>query len=123
MNMSFFLTQEQLISGEKDVTRRLNKYGPTWKRLKAGDVLWAVKKSQGLKKGEKVERICRIEVLSVRQEKVGELMRHPYGKNECVREGFPDMTQYEFAAYLLTANGLPDSALGAMCTRIEFKKI
>lgn len=48
-NMSFRLTTRQFSDGSKDVIRRLG-----WADLKAGEHFTAVEKSQGLRKGEKV---------------------------------------------------------------------
>jgi hypothetical protein len=50
-NMSFMLTTEQVRNQTKDVTRRLK-----WLFLKSGDILNAVVKGIGLKKGETVKR-------------------------------------------------------------------
>lgn len=63
-NMSFALTAEQIRNRTKTVTRRLR-----WFRLKPGALLQPVLKSQGLKKGEHVEKICgHIRVVGVRRE-------------------------------------------------------
>lgn len=62
-NMSFSITTKQMYAGTKDVTRRLG-----WWNLKVGDVVMAVEKGMGLKKGEKVKRIYPIEIVSVSRE-------------------------------------------------------
>ena len=62
-NMSFSATTEQIRNGTKTVTRRLG-----WTFLKPGDVVMACVKCQGLKKGEKVEKIRPIRIVSVRKE-------------------------------------------------------
>ena len=54
-NMSFAITTSQVRDRSKTVTRRLG-----WRFLKRGDVVCAVVKNMGLKKGEKVQRLCRI---------------------------------------------------------------
>lgn len=59
-NMSFSLTTPQMRDRTKTLTRRLG-----WYSLKPGDRVQAVVKGMGLKKGEKVERLCVIEVVSV----------------------------------------------------------
>lgn len=83
-NMSFMLTTEQVRARTKTVTRRTG-----WKTLKAGEVLCAVKKGMGLKKGEKIERLATIRVLSVRSEPLARLTTDvDYGFEECAKEGF-----------------------------------
>jgi len=93
-NMSFSLTTEQMRRREKTVTRRIG-----WAFLKAGDVLWAVEKAQGLKKGEKVKRICMIRVVSQRWEPLNSIT-----KDDCVREGFPEMEPAQFVEMFCRAN-------------------
>ena len=85
-NMSFMLTTEQIKNQTKTVTRRLG-----WKFLQIGDVLNAVEKCQGLKKGEKIKRLCQIRVVDVRREMLYEITQ--YG---CIKEGFFDLTPVEF---------------------------
>ena len=88
-SLSFFLTTTQMRSRSKTVTRRLRC------KLKPGELFWAVVKKQGLKKGEKVERIvlCRC------------LKNDPSVLNgpdltiaDVAREGFPEMSPVEFVA-------------------------
>ena len=76
-NMSFSLTMAQVRNKTKTVTRRFG-----WWSLKPGTRLWAVEKSQGLKKGEKIKRISQIEVVSVRAEKLQEIT-----EADAIREG------------------------------------
>lgn len=76
-NMSFSMTTEQVRNKTKTVTRRFG-----WWNLKPGTKLWAVEKSQGLKKGEKIKRISQIEVVSVRAEKLQEIT-----EADAIREG------------------------------------
>ena len=85
-NMSFALTTRQVRAGTKIVTRRLG-----WWFLKGGEVICAIEKGQGLKKGEKVVRIRMIKVISARGEPLNKIT-----KRECVFEGFPDVTPKEF---------------------------
>lgn len=58
-NMSFSLTTLAFVDGSKDVTRRMG-----WKTLKPGERFMAVRKSMGLKKGEKVECLGECECVS-----------------------------------------------------------
>lgn len=103
-HMSFALTTAQVKAQTKDITRRFG-----WKFVKPGDVLWAVEKSQGLKKGEKVKRICLIEVVDSRWERLDAITQE-----DVIREGFPDWTPQQFIDFL---NQPPDK----MVNRIVFK--
>ena len=85
-NISFFHTTEQIRDHTKTVTRRLG-----WDFLKAGDVLNACVKCQGLKKGEKINRLAKIRVVSVREERLYKITQE-----DVVREGFPDYTREDF---------------------------
>src|SRR5512138_2644341 len=85
-NMAFSITTQQMYDGTKDVTRRLG-----WLSLKAGDVVMAVEKGMGLKKGEKVKKIYPIEIVSVRGERLSDITLE-----EVRREGFPEMNVPEF---------------------------
>lgn len=110
-NMSFSMTTEQVRNKTKTVTRRFG-----WWSLKPGTKLWAVEKSQGLKKGEKVVRICKIEVVSVRREQVQDIV---YCPNDIAREGFPNMGPYDFATMLCRMR--PGAEFCHDVNRIEFK--
>ena len=85
-NISFFYTTQQIRDRTKTVTRRLG-----WNFLKVGDVLNACLKCQGLRKGEKIEKICQIRVVSVMKE---ELYR--ISEADVIREGFPEFTRFDF---------------------------
>uniref|UniRef100_UPI000AE7764A hypothetical protein n=1 Tax=Verrucomicrobium spinosum TaxID=2736 RepID=UPI000AE7764A len=89
--MSFALTTPQFRARTKDVTRRLG-----WLTLKAGDIVMAIEKGMGLKKGEKHVQLGRIQIVSVIREPLDKLRTRP---NETAREGFPDMTPDEFIAF------------------------
>jgi hypothetical protein len=109
-NISFFLTTPQFVAGTKDVTRRLG-----WSKLKPGDRLMAVVKSQGLKPGEKIERLGEIEVVSVRRERLNEI-----DQADVVREGFPTMTPAGFVTMFCIHMGGSEDQL---VNRIEFRKV
>jgi hypothetical protein len=85
-NMSFLLTIEQVKNKTKTVTRRLG-----WWFLKPGDILNAVEKCQGLKKGEKIKKICKIVVISTNPERLWDI-----NQSELVAEGFPNLTSGQF---------------------------
>jgi hypothetical protein len=77
-NMSFALTTEQVRRREKTVTRRLG-----WWFLKPGDIVTAVKKARGLRKGEKIQPICQIRIVSTRKEPLSAIT-----DDDLAREGF-----------------------------------
>lgn len=90
-NMSFFLTQEQVRNRTKTVTRRKG-----WKHLKPGDLFWAVVKSQGLKPGEKVERIALLRCLRNDPTILDSIGKPGTYRHDVAKEGFPGMTAAEF---------------------------
>jgi len=73
------LTTEQIRNKTKTVTRRLG-----WKNLQPGTILNACEKCMGLKKGEKIKKLCQIRVVSVRQEPLNHI-----NYSDVVEEGFP----------------------------------
>lgn len=126
MNISFSITTAQVERSfatgiiEKDVTRRNG-----WLRAKAGDILNACEKCQGIKKGEKVRVLGRIQIVNVRREKLRAMIDdEAYGRRECIREGFPPVANDDLH--------LPSLFVGFFCrghkgmtpetviTRIEF---
>jgi len=90
--MSFSLTTEQMRRREKTVTRRLG-----WDSLVSGQLICAVEKGMGLKKGETVKRIGVVRVVRVTKEPLTALIYDAdYGRAEVIKEGFPDMSPLEF---------------------------
>ena len=85
-NMSFALTKNQMRKKEKTVTRRNG-----WWFLRAGDVVNAVEKSMGLRKGEKIKRIGQIKIISTRAEPLNSM-----SDEDVVKEGFPELTKEQF---------------------------
>lgn len=108
-NMSFSMTTQQMYDGTKSVTRRLG-----WWTLKPGDVLMAVEKCQGLKRGEHVVKIYPIEIVSVESQELWWI-----NKPECKREGFPELSPVEFVDMFCEHNKCEPFA---EVNRIEFKK-
>lgn len=108
--MSFALTERQLLDGSKTVTRRTG-----WRNLQPGQRLRAVQKAMGLKKGEKARTLAIIEVLSVRREPLCAVT-----DEEARREGFPEMSGAEFAAFFASSMQVDSSV---EVTRIEFRKV
>ena len=106
-NISFFHTQEQIKNRTKTVTRRLG-----WKKLKDGEMLQAVVKCQGLKKGEKIEKLAIIKVVKVNVEPLNTITAE-----DVIKEGFNTTTQefVEFFCKSMKCNTTDD------VTRIEFE--
>lgn len=116
--MSFSMTTPQFVDGSKDVTRRWG-----WSKLKAGDELVAVEKAMGLKKGEKVKKLGRIKIVSVRIERLDRMIHEPaYGADELRREGYPFGLKCSkaFVERLASAGKKKPSD---HITRIEFERI
>jgi hypothetical protein len=112
-NMSFSLTTEAVRRREKTVTRRLG-----WKNLKPGTYLQAVEQAQGLKKGEHVVPICKIRVVSVTPERLGDILAYFLPMYELRKEGFPNTTLAEFITMFMDAN---HCTTDTMVNRIEFE--
>ena len=111
-NMSFMATVEQFKDRTKTVTRRQG-----WRFLKAGDLLMAVEKGMGLKKGEKMKRLGLIRVVRVLREP---LYLVAVRDDECAKEGFPELTPRQFVELYCKINGCSQQA---ECTRIEFEYV
>lgn len=111
-NMSFALTTDQIRDRSKTVTRRLG-----WRFAKVGDVAQPVVKSQGLKKGETVQKIGgQIRFRMVTRETLQEGL----SQSDVAREGFPHMTPREFIVMFCEHNGCtPQTEV----TRIEFEYV
>ncbi len=107
-NISFFHTQEQIRDKSKTVTRRLG-----WLFLKAGDILNACEKCQGLGRGGKIKRLGQIRVTGVRLELLNAITA-----SDCKREGFPQMSPADFIEFFCDAMGCTPETI---VTRIEFE--
>ena len=106
--MSFSLTTPQMYARAKTVTRRLG-----WWFLKPGELVCAVRKSQGLKKGEKVQRICVIRIIKTNPERLWNIT-----PADVRREGFVSMKQIEFIDMFCQHNKVRRSQ---RVNRIEFE--
>lgn len=120
-HISFALTTRQFLDDTKDVTRRTG-----WKDAKAGDVLVAVEKSQGLRKGEHIKPLGLIRLVTVRHEKLGRLIDDPtYGRAETAREGFPYPHELcdpeKFLAFFCETHRR--CGRDTVITRLEFERI
>ena len=107
--MSVSLTEPQVRARTKTVTRRAG-----WLMLKQGDQLTLCRKVMGRKKGEPLERITDVEVVSVRREPLNAITAA-----DVAAEGFPEWTAAEFVAFFCGSHkGIqPDSDV----TRIEWR--
>lgn len=141
-NISAALTKEQFYESAqlvaigkapvKDVTRRNG-----WRNLKVGERLQVCEKCQGLKKGGKPVKICIIEVVSVRRERLFRLTQDKtYGMEELRREGLygvnvscrngtllfhPMKSPLEFCIFFAATH--KGCTRKTFITRIEFKYI
>jgi hypothetical protein len=106
--MSFAMTTGQIQNRTKTVTRRFG-----WWFLKPGDRVQAVKKAMGLKKGERIERLAIIEIVSVATEPLNAIT-----KDNCVKEGFPDFEPADFVKMLVKHYGVKPQEI---INRIEFR--
>lgn len=120
-NISFALTTPQFLDGSKDVTRRNG-----WANVRAGDILCAVEKSQGLGKGGKIKRLGFIRVKDARREPLNTICADlAYGSKEMIREGFPPPHRNSDPAMFLeffcdTHRGVEGDTV---ITRIEFERV
>jgi hypothetical protein len=115
-NMSFMLTTEQVRARTKDVTRRTG-----WEDAKPGQLIQAVKKGMGLKRGEKIEVLATIRVKSVRRERLSDIAIPHYGAVEVRREGFPGMAPWDFVRMFCESH--KDCTPTSVITRIEFEYV
>lgn len=81
-----------------------------------GDRLQAVEKAMGLKKGEKVKRICIIEVTNHYRDNLKCLTQQ-----ECILEGFPDKSPEDLRTLLYSM--CPRHEWPNTPNRIEFKYV
>ena len=117
-SMSFALTPDQIRRQTKTVTRRTG-----WLFLKPGTLLQPVVKSQGIKKGEHVEKIGGpIEVVGVRRERLEELTKDGvYGAREVELEGFGGkMSPRQFVDFFCATHGC---MVRDQVTRIAFRYV
>lgn len=91
--MSVAFTEDAVRARTKTVTRRKG-----WLFLKPGDRLTLCRKVMGRRPGEPLVRICDVEVVSVRRERLGAVTA-----DEVAREGFPGMRPDQFMIRFFTA--------------------
>jgi hypothetical protein len=107
--MSVAFTEAAVRARTKTVTRRKG-----WLFLKPGDTLTLCRKVMGRKPGEPLVRICDVEVVDVRRERLDSITY-----NEVAREGFPGMRPDQFMVrFFVSPQGIfPHDDV----TRIEWK--
>lgn len=109
-NISFTETVDQINDRSKTVTRRIG-----WELLQPGEILNACEKCMGLKKGEKIKKLCQIRVVNVRRERLIEML-----ESDVAKEGFPDMSRKEFINFFVQKIR-PKNGVHETITRIEFE--
>jgi len=109
-NMSFMLTAEQVRNRTKTVTRRLG-----WWFLKPGDRVMACVKCQGIPKGGTIEKICEIEIVSARKERLQDITQI-----EVAMEGFPQLSRIGFMEMFTREM---KCCYGDYVNRIEFRYV
>jgi hypothetical protein len=115
--MAFSHTAPQIRDRSKTVTRRTG-----WRCLKAGDLIQAVEKARGLRKGERVRDLAILRIVSVRVEPLSRLITEArYAEDELPREGFPCWSRDEFIEMFLRVNRLTSTTVRV--TRIEFEYV
>jgi hypothetical protein len=109
-NMSFSITTPQFQARSKTVTRRLG-----WWFLQPGDVVKAVEKARGLKKGEKVKPLGLMRIVSARSEPL-----YAITDDDVVREGNTEWTREQYIEKFIRQNKISADTL---VNRIEFEHI
>lgn len=120
-NMSFALTTAQFLDRSKTVTRRNG-----WKHAKAGDIVQGVRKSQGIPKGGKIERLGLIRLTDVRREALRRIIDDlDYGFAETTKEGFPEPHPKHFPTVFVEyfCGSHRGVTLDSEITRIEFEHV
>jgi hypothetical protein len=109
-NMYFSATTQQIIDRTKTVTRRLG-----WEDLEPGELIQAIEKGQGLKKGEHVRKLAVLRIVSNRRECLYDMTNA-----DCAREGFPEMNSGNFCRMFAKLNRCQYEQ---MVNRIEFEYV
>ena len=126
--MSVAFTEQAVRDRTKTVTRRKGWWEDKNGRrmVKPGDRLTLCRKVMGRKKGEPLERVAEVEIVSVRRERLGRLCpmhdgEPTYAADEMEREGFPGLDPLAFInRYFMDAQKV---FCGEDVTRIEWRYI
>jgi hypothetical protein len=115
--MAFMHTASHVRERQKTVTRRVG-----WRFLKPTDLILAVEKARGLKKGEPVRALAVLRILDVRVEPLSRLVTDArYAEDELPREGFPCWSTADFITqFLRTHRG---TTVETEVTRIQFEYV
>jgi hypothetical protein len=106
--MSVSHTVDAVVSRRKTVTRRKG-----WVFLKPGERVTLCRKVMGRRPGEPLERLCDVEILSVRRELLTDIT-----DDDVTREGFVALNAAWFVEFFCEAmGGRPDQEV----TRIEWR--
>ena len=107
--MSVSLTEDAVRARRKTVTRRTG-----WWMLRVGDELELCRKVMGRRTGEPLVRICQVDVIGVRRERLCEIT-----DADLIAEGFPEFDVEDFVRFFCeTHKGCtPDTEI----TRIEWR--
>lgn len=89
--MAFSRTTPQVLDRSKTVTRRA---GYSWMALRPGQLVQAVERAQGLKRGEHVRRLAVLRILDVRLETLAAITA-----DDVRAEGFGDLAPHDFVAF------------------------
>jgi hypothetical protein len=106
--MAVSLTEPQVRQRAKTVTRRVG-----WRMLRPGDRLTLCRKVMGRRRGEPLERIATVTVVSVRREPLDAITAA-----DVTAEGFPQMTPAEFVSFFCATHR--GCRPGTLVTRIEW---
>lgn len=107
--MAVSLTEAQVRDRTKTVTRRTG-----WRMLKPGDRLTFCRKVMGRRRGEPLDRIATVEVVSVRREPLDAITAA-----DVAAEGFPAMTPAGFVAFFCRTH--PGAVPGTEVTSIRWR--
>jgi hypothetical protein len=107
--MAVSLTEPQVRARAKTVTRRVG-----WRMLRVGDQLTLCRKVMGRRRGEPLERVAAVEVVSLRREPLGAI-----SAADVAAEGFPQLTPEEFVGFFCRTHR--GCGPGTEVTRIEWR--
>jgi len=107
--MAVSLTEDQVRARAKTVTRRTG-----WRMLRVGDQLTLCRKVMGRRRGEPLERIAMVEVVSVRREPLDAITA-----SDVAAEGFPQWKPAEFITFFCRTHR--GCGPGTEVTRIEWR--
>ncbi len=106
--MSVSLTEEAVRDRTKTVTRRLG-----WRFLKVGDRVTLCRKVMGRRKGEPLIRICNVEIIDIRRERLDAIT-----DDDVTLEGFPSWTVHDFVIMFMRSMKCDHTT---KVTRIEWR--